>query len=146
MAKLFASQVLVVILQYAMLLLICFFLYRVIKIVYIDFHSFRQPALPIAKTAKLIVLTSGMIASNRKEFLINDTVNIGRNETNDVVINEATVSYEHACIYNYRNHFVLSDLNSTNGVLHNGMRLQQDIELHRGDKIQIGSTIFQFEE
>ena len=148
MAKLLASQALVIVLQYGILLIMCFFLYRVIKIVYLDFHSFGRSVPPkiTSRIAKLIVITRGLLAGDQAEYLIGETINIGRGEYNEIIINETTVSHEHACISYFRNQYLLSDLNSTNGVLLNDLRLQQDAVLRKNDKIQIGSTIFQFEE
>lgn len=145
--KLLASQWLVVALQYGVLLLMCFFLYRVIRIIYHDFAGAgNSPAAARKKTAKLIVVSRGLLVSNNTSFSLDDTVNIGRGEQNEIVINETTVSHEHACISLYRGGYLLSDLNSTNGILHNDKRLDQDVNLRKGDKIQIGSTIFRFEE
>ena len=145
--KLLASQVLVVALQYCVLLLLCFFLYRVVRIIYLDIAGGRGKPLPSKRApAKLITVSRGLMVNDTTAFIIEDTINIGRSENNDIVINETTVSHEHACISFYRGGYLLSDLNSTNGTLHNDKRLDQDCNLRRGDKIQIGSTIFRFEE
>lgn len=148
MTKLLASQVIVVLLQYGLLILMCFFLYRVIRIAYLDFYLIRQPLKQkeFATIAKLKVVNRGFLVGDQTEFLLSETFNIGRSVNNDIVINETTVSHEHACISYYQKRYLLSDLNSTNGILYNDMRLQQDTALRRGDKIQIGSTILQFEE
>lgn len=146
--KVLASQLLVVVLQYGMVLLLCFFLYRVIHIAYLDFNRPATPILPTVKpeVGKLIVKDRGFLVTEQTVLLIGDSLNIGRNDTNEVVINESIVSHEHAYISYYQNHYVLSDLNSTNGTRINDIPLQADTILRRGDNIQIGSTIFQFEE
>ena len=146
--KVLSSQLLVVVLQYGMLLLLCFFLYRVIRITYLDFNSAGAPILSAvkSKTGRLTVLDRGFLVQKQTDLPIGDTLNIGRNEKNEVIINESTVSHEHAYISYYQNHYVLSDLNSTNGTRVNDVPWQADTILRKGDKIQIGSTIFQFEE
>lgn len=146
--KLLASNLLVIVLQYGMLLLMCFFLYRVIHLVYLDFYSSTNPSLLMVKlkSGKLKVINRGFLVTDQAEIPIGETLNIGRSESNDIIINETTVSFEHACISYYCGQYLLSDLKSTNGTLHNDLRLQDDSVLHRGDKITIGNTIFQFEE
>lgn len=144
--KLLASNLLMIILQYGMLLLMCFFLYRVIHLTYLDFFRSKKPMSEEKLPGKLKVVSRGFLASDQTEFLLPETINIGRSEINDIVINETTVSFEHACITYYHGKYVLSDLKSTNGTLHNHIRLQDDMPLSRGDEITIGSTIFQFEE
>jgi hypothetical protein len=148
MNRLLASNLLVIVLQYGMLLLMCLFLYRIIRLIYLDFYSSSSPSFSEAKqkSGKLLVKIRGSLVSDQTEFSIGETLNIGRSEGNDIIINETTVSYEHACISYYRDKYLLSDLESTNGILHNDVRLQEDTVLHQGDLIQIGSTIFQFEE
>lgn len=148
--KLLASQALVVILQYSVLALLCFFLFRVIRITVLDFQRLTNPntakSIPRKATATLQITEKGLLAADQRQFPIHETLNIGRSEHNDLVINDPTVSHEHACITQYGDHYMLSDLNSTNGTLHNKIRVQDDIILRKGDIIQIGSTIFQFEE
>jgi pSer/pThr/pTyr-binding forkhead associated (FHA) protein len=131
-----------------MLLLMCLFLYRIIRLIYLDFYSSSSPSLSVAKqkSGRLLVQSRGFLVADQTEFPIGETLNIGRSEGNDIIINETTVSYEHACISYYCDKYLLSDLESTNGILHNDVRLQEDTVLHQGDRIQIGSTIFQFEE
>ena len=143
-----AVKMLVIVLQYGMLLLICFFLYRIVRIIYWDFHRANKSVIQgeSQRSAWLKVLDRGALTMDQAEFPVIESLNIGRGPGNDVIINEPIVSHEHACISYYRNEFLLSDLNSTNGVFLNKVRIQDDTPLRKGDKIQIGSTIFQFEE
>lgn len=146
--KLLTSGLPVIILQYSMLLLLCVFLYRIISLIYRDFYRRANPALAAntSRTAKLKVVSRGFLVGGQSEIPLGETLNIGRSEHNDVVINEATVSFEHACIAYCSGKYLLSDLQSTNGTLYNNSRLQDDARLRQGDTITIGSTIFQFEE
>jgi pSer/pThr/pTyr-binding forkhead associated (FHA) protein len=97
-------------------------------------------------SGKLKVISRGSLVTDQAEIPIGETLNIGRSEGNDIMINETTVSFEHACIAYYSGEYLLSDLKSTNGTLHNDVRLRDDSVLRPGDTITIGNTIFQFEE
>ncbi|MDU4961447.1 MAG: FHA domain-containing protein [Sporomusaceae bacterium] len=146
--KLLTSALPVILLQYAMLLLLLLFLYRVIRLVYIDFYRPDAAVKPAARphSAKLKVLNRGFLTSGESEIAVGETLNIGRSEINELVITETTVSAEHACIAYGPDGYLLSDLQSTNGTLHNNCRLEGDARLNPGDTITIGNTIFQFEE
>lgn len=66
---------------------------------------------------------------------------IGREESCDIAINDIDVSSKHAVIKKSKSSFILEDLNSTNGTLLNGERINL-AELNEGDEFVIGSTSF----
>ena len=72
-----------------------------------------------------------------------DTFNIGRNNTNDIVIDNLGVSAEHAKIESDGNGFVYVDLNSENGSYLNDS-LIQTYWLNDGDEITIGKHVLKF--
>lgn len=76
--------------------------------------------------------------------LIVPITTIGRSNHNHVIINDDYSSYEHARIVFQQEKFYLEDLQSTNGTYINGVRISQRIELHDGDQLKIGQTIFVF--
>jgi pSer/pThr/pTyr-binding forkhead associated (FHA) protein len=68
----------------------------------------------------------------------NSVMNIGRLETNDVVLDDYKVSREHAVLKYSGSEFVLVDLASTHGTYVNGTRIDRS-PVQFGDKIQITS-------
>jgi hypothetical protein len=65
---------------------------------------------------------------------------IGRDAAlNDVVIGESSVSKNHALIARTSNAVVLTDLNSTNGTLLNGVPIVDSLSLSATDEISVGS-------
>jgi len=70
---------------------------------------------------------------------------IGRNPTTDITLLDEGISREHAIIvYDVKQEFFLvEDLQSTNGTRVNGKRVRST-ELSDRDKLQIGSTLFEF--
>jgi hypothetical protein len=62
---------------------------------------------------------------------------IGRTPENDMQIDSQFISRHHAQIITTQNSCIVEDLNSTNGISHNGKRIRRRV-LNDGDVIQIG--------
>ena len=99
--------------------------------------------------AKLMLKHEGVTLNTFR--LDKDQVTIGRKMNNDIQLNDAAVSSEHACLHRspseyLENHFdfVIEDKASTNGTLVNG-QLVNKITLRHGDLIQVGSHRFLFD-
>lgn len=69
---------------------------------------------------------------------IGQTVTIGRNDSNDIVIDNRAVSGKHARIDSASSTFILTDLESTNGTFVNDERLTSRRGLKNNDVILIG--------
>jgi pSer/pThr/pTyr-binding forkhead associated (FHA) protein len=77
---------------------------------------------------------------------------IGRGAENDVCIDDELVSREHAILELVRSeqdgettHFILRDLDSTNGTFVNHERIKATV-IETGDTIRIGKSFFRFAE
>ncbi len=72
-------------------------------------------------------------------------VKIGRGKDCQVRLEDPAVSTVH-CTVTVDPHrgFLIADSGSTNGTLLNGRRIQGDVELSYGDRINVGSTILRF--
>ena len=66
---------------------------------------------------------------------------IGRDLSNDIVINDPEISRRHARLYKQAGKYVLEDLGSTNGTNVNGERLHGPKQLTHQDHITIGQSI-----
>ncbi len=94
-------------------------------------------------TAKARLISIG--SSDSREYqLDNQTVTIGSHRSNDVVVDDITVSRRHATITHKRGRFELADLGSTNGTFVNGRRVRVPIALTRGDEINFGAARYAF--
>jgi pSer/pThr/pTyr-binding forkhead associated (FHA) protein len=66
-----------------------------------------------------------------------DVITIGRVPSNHIVIDNQTVSVQHAILARLDDSYRLKDLNSTNGTQVNGIGIT-DAELKDGDRIRFG--------
>lgn len=69
-----------------------------------------------------------------------DNYSIGRSKDNDLVFDHVKVSRAHARLYSENGEYIIQDLNSTNYVFVNGVRVKQK-KLSPGDRVQISSEI-----
>lgn len=84
------------------------------------------------------------IVSNRSYDLATNRVLIGRETSNDIILNDLNVSRQHAQIaFEPQGVWVVTDLGSTNGTLVNGMPVTRR-GLADGDRITLGMTEFVF--
>ena len=72
--------------------------------------------------------------------LINKDYNIGRSSSNSIILDDVTVSREHAILTVSNNSPFIKDTNSTNGIYVNN-EIIQECKLKSGDKIQIGKYL-----
>lgn len=85
---------------------------------------------------------------NGNSYPLHNETHIGRNEKNDIVIDQATVSSYHAVIKKTTEGMKLIDLGSSNGTKLNNKKLkkQHEIVLKNGDTILFADSCWRFEE
>lgn len=91
--------------------------------------------------AKLILTKNGII--KQEYVLASESMSIGRKSSNDIQLNDLTVSGRHSLITTLRDHTYIEDLGSTNGTILNGKRIIKAL-LQQCDIIQIGTHIFTY--
>ena len=69
--------------------------------------------------------------------------NIGRQKSNEIVLDDKSVSRVHAQLINKKYYYKIRDLSSTNGSYVNGEAIQEQ-KLADGDKIRLGKTVLEF--
>ena len=85
--------------------------------------------------AKIILSMDGVVLQEYP--LSKERMTVGRKSHNDIVIDNLAVSGEHAAIVTIQNDSFLEDLDSTNGVMVNGMATKKHF-LQNNDVIEIG--------
>lgn len=151
--KALVFNVIGIVLQYSLLILIYYFLFTVITMIYKDLKMPRQHALleqqhnsPVSyHQGELLVVDSGHIKLTQTSFVLGEAISIGRHEHNEIMIDDAFVSYEHATINRNKQGYWLTDLNSTNKTYINNQPVVKDVLLKNGDLIRIGAVTFSFE-
>jgi len=68
-------------------------------------------------------------------------VTLGRSSTNDIPLADRTLSRIHAKLEAQNGVLKVVDLGSRNGTLVNGIRITEPLELHAGDRVQLGETL-----
>ena len=141
--------VLLAALRYSFLLLLVFFLYRLVKWMVGDLRLAAkgpsgQPAAPPEEPLALVVRQSSLpeITPGRS-FELGREITLGRSAENDILIADSFVSQYHARIRNDSGRFWLEDLGSTNGTLLNGERVKKPADLKEHDRISVGGVTFQ---
>jgi hypothetical protein len=78
---------------------------------------------------------------NQQYELTRDTITIGRDITNDIVINDPEISRHHSRLVYTPSGYTIEDLRSTNGTFVNRQRLSGPYQLTSGDLIGLGETV-----
>jgi len=90
--------------------------------------------------ARLIITHQGTVI---KEYeLSKEKIKVGRKPSNDIVLDDPTVSGEHAVFLHMQNTYI-EDMNSTNGIKLNGKKVSKR-QLNHGDIVLIGQHEFKF--
>ena len=81
-----------------------------------------------------------------RTIAVADTLTIGRDNENDIVLETATVSRYHALLLRDADGLLLIDLESTNGTLVNGVPAQPEepVRLADGDVIRFGHVVARY--
>jgi pSer/pThr/pTyr-binding forkhead associated (FHA) protein len=79
----------------------------------------------------------------RTFYLDEPALSIGRLVSNDICLEDPFVSRKHCVIRTEKEHYVIRDLNSANGTLINGERVNAGL-LKEGSLIGIGASLFVF--
>jgi len=106
----------------------------------------KEPATERRPVARLLVVeTSAANLLAGTSFPLDRSTSIGRNLHNDVNLQDRYVSARHALIIQQGDSFVLHDCHSTNGTIHNGVKIQGAVVLSNGDEITIGTTTLRYQ-
>jgi pSer/pThr/pTyr-binding forkhead associated (FHA) protein len=82
--------------------------------------------------------------SKGKEYTLDsEEYIIGRDLDSNIVVEDHVVSRRHALIKRKVSEYVICDLDSTNGIYVNNLKMTKAV-LHHGDLVQIGACVFQF--
>jgi DNA-binding NtrC family response regulator len=107
------------------------------KITYID----GRPTTLTLRRCKLALHLDGKVDERVFE---QDVISIGAMEDNDLVVEDETVSRNHCRISREGDHYIITDLGSTNGTLVNRVRIREAY-LHENCTLTCGKTDIKFQ-
>jgi pSer/pThr/pTyr-binding forkhead associated (FHA) protein len=142
-----SDDTIILVVRFAVLAIVFLFLVTVLRTQWRELTRAR----PIRATgadreaALLYVVQPGKTGLRSGDpFQLEPSTTIGRVESNDVVLNEETVSSRHAAVEFRDGRWWIRDLGSTNGTLLNNELLDGPDQLQPGDLIQVGGVRLQF--
>ena len=82
------------------------------------------------------------IVFKKKNIPIVSQISIGRDDTNDITVDNPLVSRHHAVIHKIKKEYYVKDLDSTNGTFVNDVKIPRGkyIRLNREDVISVGKS------
>jgi hypothetical protein len=132
--------VIVLLLRVAVVFLLYFFLWQVIRVVSRDLRSGAgAPISQLSPYGQLVVASSGQTGIPvGRIFPLSPVTVIGRSTETEVALNDTFLSSEHARLERRDDAWSLEDLNSTNGTYLNGFEVRAPTEVNDGDVIRVG--------
>lgn len=101
-----------------------------------------EGSLPTRNSFLAVIRREGII---RRIRLKEETIYIGRSQECAVQFRESSISRKHACLYLYNEEYFIQDLESTNGVYINGVKIER-ASLRNHDHIELGEIHMTFVE
>lgn len=134
------------IIRYIFIILIYYFLFGIIRLIYLDIKSInrmnqRQYNRPYLK----LINRKEMLDFDIQEFYDLDQVTtIGRGKQNSIKLLDRYISSNHAKIVEDEGEYFLEDVGSINGTYLNNEKIADVVRLKNGDRIGIGQVEFLF--
>jgi hypothetical protein len=136
-------DILVLILRFAVVLLLYFFLWQVLRFVMRDLRAGGGAGADSASRSpygQLVVLRAGSSGVQAgKVFPLGPSNIIGRSMENcEIALNDSFLSSQHARLELQGDAWVLEDLNSTNGTFVNEIEVRDATNVEEGDIVRVG--------
>ena len=116
------------------------------KRVMLDFgklENLAQESGAIVRSCSWALVRSSDSGEDRHRTAISSEVlTVGRRPSNQLCLTDPTVSGKHADLRITDGELILTDLESTNGTLVNGDRIQGSVRLQGGDIVHFGQVVF----
>lgn len=143
-SKLTIYGVLSIIFKYLFVIIIYYFIFNIIKMIYLDIRGTGMPKKKGQAYLRMITLKESLDFPAKDYYFLNNDTIIGRDDTADIILRDAFISKHHAEIFLQGESYFIEDLNSSNGTYLNSERIYDAIELRDKDLINIGQIQFIF--
>lgn len=133
-----------IVFKYIFVIIIYMFIFVIIRMIYLDIRAMENNPEDSGAYLKLLNRLDSLPYRVRDSYSLGDTLSLGRNSENDVVIKDPFVSKRHMRIVKDEEEYFIEDLGSSNGTFVNKQRLVDAAKLSNGDIIKIGDLEFIF--
>lgn len=137
-------ELLSTIFKYIFVFIIFYFIYNIIRMIYLDISVAENIGYESNTYLKLINRKEEFSFKVQEQYYLSNNTTIGRDDSNDIVIKDNFISKSHAQIIKDEDLYFLEDLDSANGTYLNGQQIFDAIELKDKDMIDIGQVEFLF--
>ena len=139
-------QILSWIVRYIFIAMIYYFIYSIIRLIYLDIQQINKRSLKNQDFPYLKLINR----KDRLDFEVHEFYDlksvtiIGRGKENDIQIMDKYISTQHSKLTMDEGAYFLEDLGSVNGTYLNNVKIQDVVEVKNGDRIGIGQVEFLF--
>lgn len=139
-------QILSWIVRYLFIGLIYYFIYSIIRLIYLDIQAISNRSKKVQEGAylKLINRKDRLDFAIQEFYDLKEITTIGRNKENDITLLDKYISSFHCKITEDEGAYFLEDLESVNGTYLNSTKIEDVVELKKGDRIGFGQVEFLF--
>lgn len=130
--------------KYIFVIIIYYFIFNIIKMIYLDIRGINNMNYVADTYLKLINRKEKLPFKTQEHYFIGNNTTIGRTEQNDIVLKDRFISKRHARITKEDGIYFIQDLNSANGTYINGQQITNAVELRDKDIIDVGQVEFLF--
>lgn len=143
-------EILSLITKYVLAIVIYIFIFRIVRLIYLDIKTITAGENAVAMLPHLKLLTpvtgkSGEAVAELYPLVRLSTV-IGRSNQCSIILPDTYISSEHARIEKQKDQYFIEDLHSANGTFLNNVRLTERTGLKHGDRISVGGMDLLFSE
>ncbi len=139
-------KILAWIIRYVFIILIYYFLFGIIRLIYLDIKSINRKGQGYNNPYLKLINRKELLDFHVQEFydLTEQTTTIGRRKYNSIQLLDKYISSNHAKIVMDEGEYFLEDLESVNGTYLNGTKIEDVVKLKKGDRIGVGQVEFLF--
>ena len=132
-------DLLILLLRLAVVGLLYFFLWQVLRVVARDLRAGPQDTNGASPYGQLVITNSGQSGLPvGKAFPLEPTTVIGRSLNSNIALDDNFMSSQHATLELNNDEWLLSDDHSTNGTFVNGFEVRGPTTVNYGDVIRVG--------
>ncbi len=127
-------------LKYVFVLIIFYFIFQIVRLIYLDIKSIDRDETPSNVYLRLITRPETLNYKVNELYYLNPENSIGRGDQNTIVFKDRFISKDHATLTEKGNEYYLEDLKSANGTFVNDRRIVQPTALANRDVIRLGDV------